>query len=365
VVEGRRHHAQEFGLLVGLTGTGRKGSARAQPTRLLKMVSPEWAKHVVSGLSSGEGLIWAVRDQMVKTEPVREGGRVVRYLEVCTDPGVSDKRLFVYEPEFASVLKVMARDGNTLSPVLRAAWDGERVLRTLTKNSPTQATDAHISLVGDITPDELRRLLDRTEVANGFLNRFLLVCARRSKLLPDGGSLAEEDLKGLAAELHAILVKAEGIGEMRRSPAARDLWHEMYPALTAGRPGLLGAVLSRAEAHVLRLSMIYALLDASAVIGPEHLRAARAVWDYCAASAQYVFGDALGDPVGDAILAALRSAGGDGLTRSEIYDLFGRHVSRDRIARTLAQLDGLRLACCTREQTEGRPREVWRATSPR
>lgn len=363
VVEGHRHHTAENVLLTADTAVGRKGTAWAQAVRLLRSVAAQWAADRISGgLSSGEGLVWAVRDPINRNEPVRQRGAVTAYHEVCADPGIDDKRLMLYEAEFASVLGVMTRQGNTLSPILRSAWDGVTTLRTLVKHDPAQATGAHISLVAHITPAELRARLDNTEAANGFLNRFLIVCARRSKLLPDGGTLTDADLQPLADRLTAVLMVGEGICQMTRSPAAREVWHEMYPQLTAGRPGLLGAVLSRAEAHVLRLSMIYALLDGVALIEPAHLLAARAIWDYCAASAEYVFGDALGDPVGDAVLSALRAADEDGLTRAEIYDLLGRHARRERIGQVLAQLEGLGLATFRREPTEGRPREVWQAT---
>ncbi|MBI4419788.1 MAG: DUF3987 domain-containing protein [Gemmatimonadetes bacterium] len=359
-VEGHYHHTNEYALVVGETATARKGTSRAQALRLLRIVAPQWAaEQITGGLSSGEGLVWAVRDPITRTEPVRERGAVTGHREVCADPGIADKRLCVYESEYSSVLGVMSREGNTLSPVLRAAWDGVTTLRTMVKRDPAKATDAHVSLVGHITPAELRARLDRTDAASGYLNRHLIVCARRSKLLPDGGTLTEDDLAPLARQLAAVLLVAEQIGEMARSPEARELWHELYPELTAGRPGLLGAVVSRAEAHVVRLSMIYALLDGVSLIEAAHLLAARGVWDYCGASAGYVFGDALGDPVADTILGALRSAASDGLTRAEIYDLLGRHTSRDRIGRTLAQLDGLGLASSTRERTEGRSREIW------
>jgi hypothetical protein len=362
-IEGHYQYTAENVLVVGETATSRKGTSRAQALRPLRMIAPQWAtEHIAGGLSSGEGLVWSVRDPIRRTEPVREAGKVTGHREVCADPGVSDKRLTLYEPEFSSVLGVMTREGNTLSPVLRAAWDGVTTLRTLVKRDPAQATEAHISLVGHITPAELRHRLDRTDAANGFLNRFLIVCARRSKLLPDGGTLTDEALTPLALRLAGALLVAEGIREMRRSPAAGELWGGMYGQLTEGRPGLLGAVLSRAEAHVVRLSMVYALLDSSATIEPAHLLAARAVWDYCAASAGYVFGDALGDPTADAILSAIRAAP-EGLTRAEIYNRLGRHTRRERIAHALAELDGLGLATAKQEPTEGRSREVWQATA--
>ncbi|MCI0825302.1 MAG: hypothetical protein J4N90_11165, partial [Chloroflexi bacterium] len=94
-------------------------------------------------MSSGEGLIWAVRDPIEKTDPVKEKGRHTgAYETTIIDQGVTDKRLLVYEPEFASVLRVMSRDSNTLSTQIRQAWDSG-TLRTMTKNNPAVATGAH------------------------------------------------------------------------------------------------------------------------------------------------------------------------------------------------------------------------------
>ena len=63
------------------------------------------------------------------------------------------------------------------------------------------------------------------------------------------------------------------------------MWRAIYSKLSAKPPGLLGAATARAEAQVVRLSLIYALLDRAAAIGTEHLTAALALWRYCADSA--------------------------------------------------------------------------------
>ena len=64
-----------------------------------------WARErILGGLSSGEGLIDAVRDAREEQHPIKEKGRVVDYQMVVADPGVDDKRLLVMEGEFASVL---------------------------------------------------------------------------------------------------------------------------------------------------------------------------------------------------------------------------------------------------------------------
>jgi hypothetical protein len=361
VVEADKHYGNEFVVLAGKTGKGRKGTSWGRINRLLNAAEEEWATdRIQTGLSSGEGLIWAVRDPVEKMERVKERGEPVRYEKVEADPGVSDKRLLVVEPEYANVLKQTERQGNTLSAILRQAWESGD-LRTLTKNAPARSTGAHVSLLGHITTEELRRYLTTTEMANGFGNRHLWICVRRSKELPDGGAVDEAVLAELQTRLADAIEFGRGQGAMYRDEAAREMWRAVYGQLSADRPGLSGALLRRAEAHVLRLSMIYALLDCSPAIGATHLLAALALWDYAEASVKYIWGDALGDPVADELLRLLRAAP-DGITRNQMCDYFGRHQSSERIGKALALLAEHRLARSERQDTGGRPREVWRAT---
>jgi hypothetical protein len=60
---------------------------------------------------------------------------------------------------------------------------------------------------------------------------------------------------------------------------------------------MVGAIIGRAEAQVLRLSALYAVLDRSRMIRTSHLLAALAFWEYAEDSAQRIFGDRLGDHV--------------------------------------------------------------------
>jgi hypothetical protein len=358
-VEGSRHTANLFAVLVGRTSKARKGTSWERITQLFHLVADQWAEMCVqSGLSSGEGLIWAVRDPISRRKSTGKGTDA--YMdEAGLDDGVSDKRLLVIEEEFAATLRVMGREGNTLSPVLRKAWDGHR-LTTLTKNSPACATGAHISIIGHITVDELRRYLDRTECGNGFANRFLYLCVKRARCLPDGGNLSEDSLKALACRLAEEIECARTIERVTMNDEASIIWHAVYPELSEGLPGLLGAVTSRAEAQVLRLALLYALLDASDVIRPEHLKAALAIWEYAEDSACYIFGSALGDPVADEMYRALKAAS-DKLTRTEISNLLKRNKTAETIGRALETLARAKLARSIQQQTDGRPIEVWQA----
>jgi hypothetical protein len=361
--EADKHCMNLFAALVGETSKGRKGTSWGYIRRLFASVDPDWTTtRVLNGLSSGEGLIWAVRDEIVKEEVIRERGKPTgEYQTVVVDRGVADKRLLVLESEFASTLKVMGRDGNTLSAVIRQAWDSGD-LRTMTKNAPAQATGAHISIVVHVTRDELCRLIEANEASNGFCNRFLWVCVRRSKMLPEGGYFDEVGIAPLVQALQRVVQFGRSVGELRRDEATRAMWREVYPELSEGRPGLLGAVISRAEAQVMRLACLYALQDMSSVVQPQHLTAALALWEYCEASARYIFGQRLGDPIADQLLAALRGHL-HGMSRTEMRDLFGRNRRSHEIDRGLTLLAKQGLARLEQSQSGGRPIERWFAVN--
>ena len=352
-VEADRHAGNLYAAFVGLTGAGRKGTAAGRIQELYAAADADWAKHCVKGgMSSGEGVIRALRDLPENAAKGDDGA--------ADDQGVGGKRLFLREGELSRMFTAMARPGSTLSQVLRNGWDGLD-LEVLTKHEPVRATDPHISIAGDITADELCRFLGRLQLVNGFANRFLFVLTMRSKHLPEGGRLTEAELNELTTELSKALAVARKIGRVERDPEANKLWAEMYSELSADRPGLLGAATNRAAAQVLRLSLIYALLDGSSLVRPVHLRAAREVWRYCEDSARFLLGDAL-DAVVDRLLTAIREAGKSGLSGTQLRDLLGRHARMNERNRALAQLQAAGLVVRVRVKTGGRPKIVWIAT---
>jgi hypothetical protein len=352
LVERTQHTCGEFAVLVGETAKGRKGQSWSVPGYLLGKADESWGKRIRSGLSSGEGLIYNVRDEQWG---LKKGKRVL------LDEGEPDKRLLVSEPELATVLRRMQGETNSLSPVLREAWD-TGVLATLTKNSPLRATGAHISVIAHTTREELVTSLTETDRANGFANRFIYVFVRRSKCLPDPAEIPDAQLQPLIAEPRSVIEWAQPDRRLVRDEGARALWAGVYPELSEGEPGLAGAVLARAEAHVLRLSLIYAALDTSPVVTTAHLKAAFAVWDYADASARRIFGDVLGLSVADTILAALRSRGL--MTRDDIRNLFARNKSSAEIEtalRFLLEKGKIRKSSRAPEGGKGRHAEVWEA----
>ncbi len=330
------HHSNEYAVLVGTTSKGRKGTSWGRIGHVLAVIDAHWTEdRLLAGLGSGEALFDAASEE--------------------------DRRTLVIESEFARLLAVVSRDGSTISASLRNGWDtGTLAIRT--RQNKVKVTGAHLSMIGHITREELLRRLDSTESANGFGNRILWVCAKRCQILPFGGG----DMtigSNLLARLQEATAFARRMGNtrVRFDDEAAQLWEQVYPDLSEGQPGLLGSMTSRAEAHVVRLALIYALLDRADRIRVEHLRAGLAVWNYCAASARFIWGNALGDPTADEILHALRAAGAEGMTRWDVMNHFSRHKKAEELDRAIGVLAERGLIRTATEDTGGRPVVRYRA----
>lgn len=354
MIEDTPHYANEFAVMVGESSIGRKGTAWNRIQKIMKLAEQKsrrnemWTDRIKYGLSTGEGLIQQL-------SPIKRKNADGEVEEVPVD-----KRILVIESEFARVLTVMNRPDNTLSSILRCAWDST-TLGVMTKHNDLEVTDPHVSKLGHITLDELRKLLTDTQRANGFANRYLWQAVRRSKELPFGGNSI--DYGELASRVAQAQEFARGISLVRWGSDAREMWPEQYKKLTEPRVGLLGALTDRGAAHVRRLSLIYALLDRCKFLKVSHMLAALEVWRYSDDSVKHIFGTSLGDDTADAILRELKRHP-KGLTRTDIHNLFNRNKSSTEIDRGLNKLEDYGLAAPPPpdegKKSRGRPREVWR-----
>lgn len=334
-VESTRHGVNLSVVIVGDTSKARKGTATDRAIDILSRIDNDFmTNRRRSGLSSGEGLLHAVRDSREEDVQVKDKSRPPKFERQIVDTGESDKRLLVIESEFGSVLQQSGRDGNILSAILRDAWDGKS-LRVLARSNKDSCQEPHIALVGNITIEELRRLLTTNDKANGFGNRILWCCARRSKRLAHGGKpLDAAKVEALVSGLRSALQTSQTIGRVRFDAEAHRAWESAYDVLTEGATGIFGSMTARAEAQVARLAALYALLDSSDLIRMEHLKAAQEIWAYCEDSVLHIFGNALGDETADAIMRLLRNAA-DGMTQTEINRAFGSHKSSAELNRAL------------------------------
>jgi hypothetical protein len=68
-VEADQHHTNLFTVLVGDSSKARKGTSWGHVKSIFGEIDPSWQNdRLTTGLSSGEGLIWAVKDEADRDE---------------------------------------------------------------------------------------------------------------------------------------------------------------------------------------------------------------------------------------------------------------------------------------------------------
>ena len=337
-------HARAFALVVGKSGKARKGTAEITPREIFRRAdailrkthqSNDRLRIHAGGLSTGEGVAWAIRDAREPDAATGKGG----------DQGVNDKRLMVIESEFANVLGQVKREGNILSPTIRNLWDG-RDIEPLTKTSQLTATKPHVVIIGHITGHELREKSTENDAANGLMNRFMILHVHRPKLVPLPEPTPGDVLDDLALRMsdsidHATRGDPHGNNthEVVMTPAAKELWCELYPQITRDLDGKAGSLMARSEVYARMLAMVFCLMDRRSEIFPCDLRAALAWVEYWHQSITYVFLTGEDEPGIDEFTNSVLDlvAGQPGIKLSELQE----HWHRKRIPEVKASLEKL------------------------
>lgn len=308
-------HARPFFLLTGRTGKARKGTSEYTPYRIFneaeRMLGEDYQKlkRHGGGLSTGEGLGWVVHDEILNKE-----GEVA-------EEGVTDKRLYVVEAEFAGCMAAASREKNNLSATIRTVWDGKSI-SPLVKNAKWCATDPHIVISAHITSSELIDRMTEVDAQSGFMNRFIILHIVRPKLVALPKRTAVEDVQRMAIQIAEAVefVRGESCAEndsleVKLSPEAIKYWCGQYKELTKEQNGLTGSLLVRTEIYCRMLAMVFALLDQSAIIEPQHIKAALAWINYWKDSVNYIFGT----------LAARAEASKMNVNAKSVYEFITKH----------------------------------------
>jgi len=286
-----RHTLNLYGLHVGRSQLGGKGESFA----LLKRIEEKLARDKsvgltilgqshTSGLSSREGLTMLVHDGYSQGKEEH--------------PEKNDKRLFLRESEFANLFAQSKRDGNTISPALRDVWDSGQSIKPLTKNNQIWATDPHIALHGAITPIEFKAKLDSNEASNGFLNRFIVIFAERTCLIPFPERTKQINVDILGNSIEKMVVWAKGgypdckyTRRMELTDSAKAIWNKAYFQIKdrGANSEEINAMLERRAPITLRLASLFAATDMTLSVDEKHLEAALAWAQFHLESIAFIF----------------------------------------------------------------------------
>jgi Bifunctional DNA primase/polymerase, N-terminal/Primase C terminal 2 (PriCT-2) len=276
----------------------------------------------VPSVSSGEGLVYAIRDPGFAQGP---RGRV-------PDPGVDNKCLMIDQDEFGATLAAIMRSGSTLSATMRTLWDC-RPVGSATKTSPTYCKEPYTTLSASITPSELMgRMFDKHDTSssadNGFGNRPLYLWVKRDKYVshpkatPDLTEMMEEVARNI---LHVYeVLKPKGaflstpIGWSREAYDLYDREYRRIDKLQDGASANAGKLLVRLAVYTRKIATILSVVNGEYEISIGALEAAISWVEYAAGTINAIAASAverqkaktLSDD-GEKVLAALKALGGD------------------------------------------------------
>jgi hypothetical protein len=348
------HHVRLYGLHIGRSSRGQKGGAHSLLNRVIRVITESDdlqlllpSRHT-GGLSSKEGLAALIHDGYMQGKE-----------EVAP---ITDKRLFIRESEFSNVMHQAARNGNTLSAGLRDAWDGVGI-QPATKLKGTWASHPHIAIAGACTPVELLALTTKNDVSNGFLNRFIIFWAERTKLIPFPDSTPIDTVNLLATKIKAIIQFAKGnyVWDKNPSLASEDnrqitlsddakrtygaLYINVFPKYNDGDK--VTALTERKAPYLLRMAALFAISDFSLVIEEWHINAAYEWVKYWHESVKFIFNDAaeevknneISDRASKIIDYLASKDKGYQATRTELSnEVFNRHLDSKKLDEALNTL---------------------------
>lgn len=167
--------------------------------------------------------------------------------------------------------------------------------------------------------------------------------------------MPESGISAMQRRLWRLVAEAQKARQIHLTDAARREWDGVYPELSSETPGLIGAIVNRAEAQTMRLALVYALLDGKQVIDKQHITAALALWRYANASAACLFGDRITDPTEQKILAILKAGP---CTATALNRALSGHVTSDKLQRILGGMEAANRISINQEKTGGRPSKI-------
>lgn len=330
----RDQTSSPFVALVGESAIGRKGTAMIRVMDAMSDALEKQTVHriVLDGVNSGEGLVSTLS---------------YRREHFSSEPTVG----LIFEEEYAGLLASRGREGSTLDPKMRQAFDGSPLSNRKAGETKTVMPPYWLPALIGITPGELRARLEPGALLSGSANRWLYLPVIRRAVTPTNASprFDPEHREAIAAAHRASQRIPPLLGV---DPAVTRLLAEYAEFLPDASAGLARDLTRRLGIIAFRVALVHALVERSVTVTMDHLDRALALTEYARRGIDWVFGDTIGNPDANLLFRHLDAAGR--LTRRAIT----QGIVRDPIRRQAAIDELVRLgrAQVVTIQTGGRPR---------
>lgn len=324
-----------FVALVGESSVGRKGTAmmRAADAMADAVEQVHVNRVMLDGLASGEGLVTALHYKQTNFPNELTVG-------------------LVFEEEYATLLAARSREGSTLDPKMRAAFDGGVLSNRRSGEVKTVTPPYWLPALIAITPDELRQRLEAGAMQSGSANRWLYLPVTRREIVPTNAAPRFSD------EHRVALVNARrmALGAPRLldvDPAVVRTLAEYTDFMSSTSHGLARDLTRRLGVIAFRVALVHAVVERADRVTLEYLDRALALTEYARRGIPWVFGHVTGNKDSDLLLRHLIARGR--LTKRVIT----REIIRDPLRQQQA-IDDLQrwhyATVSTVHETRGRPR---------
>lgn len=327
-IGGKKIYPSDFLILCGSTGSSKKGTSFSDVKWFFDKYWPEFThSRLKTGVNSGEGLINCIRDKIISIEKDKTG----KEIEVIKDQGALSKIVLFLEPELSRLLKAGKREGSTVTETIRNAWD-QVPLEINTSQRSIRSTDYNVSLIAHITPNELKSLVTDIDSSNGFLNRFLFCLAGNAepKVFPEPFEKVRfsfsTELVTLISFINSIESEVIDLDE-----SARVYYEDIYKEYFYKPESEISDLIGRNIPHLLKMAMLYAILDRSPFIKTEHLKASKALIDFSENSIRYIFKDKIYNKKEKKILYFLSKHSGHSSRGKIQSDCFKNNISKEEL----------------------------------
>ena len=331
----RLHTSSPYIALVGESSIGRKGTAmnRAQDAVADALAVVSVNRVVLDGLNSGEGLISTLQ---------------YRQSTFPQEPTVG----LVFEEEYASLLASRGREGSTLDPKMRAAFDGGPLSNRKAAGTQTVSPPYWLPALIGITPAELRVRLEAGAMQSGSANRWLYLPVVRRDLIPtnEAPRFSDAARDRLQDARRRAMTTTPTLTTDRAVVTALAEYSDYLPGVSVGPARDLT---KRLAVIAFRIALIHALVEGAHLVAMVHLERALALTEYARSGIGWVFGQTIGNRDADLLYRHLVAHG------SLRQNAITREIIRDPIRRQDAIDELIRLgyaAVSTVHTTGGRPR---------
>lgn len=251
-------YPNQYTLLVGPTGSSRKGTTMKRAHRLptyrdpssQTMHVPPYA--VIRNVGSGASVVKTLRE--------------------------NPNTLLVLEEATTLFNNMHRQGGEELLDRMIEAWDTPDFIQDNVKNNPSVAYSPFMSLMAGIQPGRLEDALGGNEIESGLANRMGIFFGVRRRVVANPPSLDKRAAHDLYHEFNSnVLSYGEGHALLMDSEASGywDNWYIQYSSLKGSEDEL--AMRIRHPDMVIKWALLFAISDRDSAIRVPHLEAALAI----------------------------------------------------------------------------------------